>query len=160
MNTNSSDQRAGRGFSVVELLVVIAIVAIACAVGVMALVAASRTSALREARAIVASSIRQSSAEASRGGRTIGIDLWGFPISSGVRVRTDAPAPLPESAVVLGSVDLQGGTGYPFSNGTNRAVAVVLEDAADPTDAVAIVLGKSATVTEYRLSGDTWEVVK
>lgn len=160
MKTNSIQKRALRGFSVLELLIVVAIVVIAGAMGVMVLSSASKTSALREARAIVASSIRQSAAEAARSGRTIGVDLWGFPISSSVRVRDDAPAPLPESAVVLGAVDLQGGTGYPFSNGTNRAVAVVLEDADDPTEATAIVLGTSATVTEYRLSGSTWEVVK
>ena len=160
MNRNPIHPRADRGFSVLELLVVVAIVVIASVMGVMVLTSASRTSALREARAIVASSIRQSTAEAARSGRTIGVDLWGFPINSSVRVRTDAPAPLPESAVVLGAIDLQGGTGYPFSNGTNRAVAVVLEDANDPTQATAIVLGASATVTEYRLSGSTWEVTK
>lgn len=160
MNRNLLHPGAERGFSVVELLVVVAIVVIAAVMGVMVLTSASRTSALREARAIVASSIRQSAAEAARSGRTIGVDLWGFPISPAVRVRTDAPVPLPESAVVLGAIDLQGGTGYPFSNGTNRAVAVVLEDTDDPTQATAIVLGASATVTEYSLSGSTWEVSK
>lgn len=160
MRTTTIHPAGQQGFSVLELLVVVAIVVVACAIGVMVLTAASKTSELREARAIVASSVRRSAAEASRSGRTIGIDLWGFPIGSSVRVRTDSPSPLPESAVVLSAVDLQGGTGYPFSNGTNRAVAVVLEDADDPTQATAIVLGTSATVTEYRLAGSTWEVVK
>jgi len=148
------------GFSTLELLVIAGICVIACAIGVMSIARATRTSALREAHAIVAATMRKSSAEAARSGRTIGIDLWGFPVGSSVRVRTDAPAPLPESAVVCGAVDLQGGTGYPFSNGTNRAVAVVLEDSENPAEAAAIVLGPNATVTEYRLAGNSWEVLR
>lgn len=156
---SATPRRVDRGATVVELLVVAAIIAVACAMGVMLLATASRTSALRQARAEVSARIRQSAAEAAKTGRTIRIDLWGFPVGQSVRIRTGAPAPLPETAAIVGTVELQGGTGYPFANGSNRAVAVVLEDASDPSTFSAVVLGPSGTVTEYRLDGQTWEVM-
>lgn len=159
MNTGQTDARA-RGFTVVELMIVMAIVAIAGGIAAMMLTTATRTAGMQESRAVVGSTIRRAAALAAKSGATRGLDLWSIPVSSTVRLRSDAPAPLPEDAEVLGSVDLQGGTGYPYSNGTNRAVAVVIEDADDPTQAVAIVLGRSATVAEYRLAGSSWEVLK
>ena len=44
--------------------------------------------------------------------------------------------------------------------GPQEAVAVVIEEVEDPTQAVAIVLGRSATVAEYRLAGSSWEVLR
>ena len=152
--------RRDLGFSILELLIVMAIVIIAGGGAALMLTTASRTAGMQESRAVVGSTLRRAAASAAKSGASQGLDLWSIPVASTVRLRGDAPAPLPEEAVVLGAVDLQGGTGYPFSNGTNRAVAVVLEDAGEPGQAVAIVLGRSATVTEYRLVGDSWEVLK
>ena len=149
-----------RGLTVVELLIVLAIVAIAAAMSAMMLTTATRASGMQESRAVVASTIRRATSAAAKSGTTQGLDRWTIPVSSTVRLRTDAPAPLPESALLQGSVDLQGGTGYPFSNGTNRAVAVVISDDADPQTSFAVVLGLSATVTEYRLVEGSWEVAK
>ena len=159
MNTVPTDARA-RGFSVIELMIVMAIVAIAGGIAAMMLTTATQTAGMQESRAVVGSTIRRAAASAARSGATRGLDLWSIPVSSTVRLRSDAPVPLPEEAVVLGAVDLQGGTGYPYSNGTNRAVAVVIEEVGDPTQAVAIVLGRSATVAEYRLAGSSWEVLR
>lgn len=159
---NGEVERIGRehGLTVVELLVVVAIVAIAASVATMILLTATRASGMQESRAVVASTIRRATSEAAKSGVTKGLDLWTIPVSKTVRLRTDAPAPLPESALLQGSVDLQGGTGYPFTNGTNRAVAVVISDDADPQTSFAVVLGQSATVTEYRLVEGSWEVAK
>ena len=159
---NGEVERIGRehGLTVVELLVVVAIVAIAASVATMILLTATRASGMQESRAVVASTIRRATSEAAKSGVTQGLDLWTIPVSKTVRLRTDAPAPLPESALLQGSVDLQGGTGYPFTNGTNRAVAVVISDDADPQTSFAVVLGQSATVTEYRLVEGSGEVAK
>ncbi len=159
MNTVPTESRV-RGFTVIELLIVMAIVAIAAGIAAMMLTTAKRTAGMQESRAVVGATIRRAAASAAKSGATRGLDLWSIPVSSTVRLLSDAPAPLPDEALVLGAIDLQGGTGYPYSNGRNQAVAVVIEDADDPAQTVAIVLGRSATVAEYRLAGSSWEVLK
>lgn len=152
-------QRRTRGFSVIELLVVVAIVVIAVAMAIMVLSTATHAAGIQESRASVASAVRRAVSSAAKSGESRGLDLRAIPLASTVRMRADVPAPLPEAPVLPGFVDLQGGTGYPFAEGSNCAVAIVLEDVDDPSKIVAVVLGRSATVTEYRLSGTAWEVM-
>lgn len=160
MNVNKRDRRLRSGFALVELLVVVSIVAIAGAIAVAAISMASRSAGMRKSRAAVSSAIRRASSHAAKSGVTEGIDLWSIPVDSTVRVRTESSLPLPEGANATGSVDLQGGTGKPYTNGANCAVAVLLEDTGDAEKVVAIVLGPDATVTEYRWSGGEWEVLR
>ena len=148
-----------RGFSFVELLFVIAIVATAAALAVPSLVRAVRISDLECARSEIASALKESSERAAIRGASESFSPGELSISTNVVLMPGSIA-LPDHTVPGSIITLEAGTGYPLVDGNRSAASVVIAEVGNEPNAMAIVISRSAMISEYRRVNNGWEKIQ
>mgnify|MGYP000888632519 CR=1 FL=1 len=147
---------AASGYTVLELVVTAAVLSIVAGVAVVALRPAERIADLRTAVCDTANTVRMKASSAARGSTE---HVTAADIRSGDKLVVNPRDFGPPGAVVATEFALQGGTGTAYCRGVRAVVAIVIADAGDPTQALAVVAGTAGRVEilRYDPKGHRWE---
>lgn len=145
-----------RGFTVVEVLVVVAILAIVAAIAVPSIAAAMRVSAYKSTVTTVVNRLGTLRAQAAKGSQTE-FDITEIVLEHRTMAVNPAGTAPPDGYPPADHVVFQGRSGYCYVGTDQRPAAIVIANSSDASEAYAILIGSTSSITAKRKTPTGWE---